>query len=583
MRPGVTIEQARADLQTVGAQLAQAYPDTNTGWGATAVPMHEQTIGNARPALLVLLASVGVVLLMASVNVANLLLARSVSRQQELSVRAALGANRGHLIQQAFTESLLLSCLGGLASLFVLRWGVRVLLALAPPELPRLADVHVDARVVLFTGLVALIVGLVVGIAPALMASRSEVRGALQEAGRGSTGASPARHRLRAGLVVAEIALAVLMTVGAGLLLRSFSRLLSVDPGFTPERLLTLQLNVPDRLTTPDARRAFYEELFTRLQALPGVTAVGGTTRLPLGSTNVSTTVVVEGRNTPTAELPEVEFRRSLHDYFKAMGIAVLRGRGFTRDDTATAPGVAVINQTMARRVFGEADPLGVRIRIGPSPASPWLTIVGVIGDVRHAGLEREPSPEMYVNYLQNPPVSPFLVFRTTGDPAALAEGVRAEMRALSASMPVYDVRTMMEIRSESVAERRFTLLLVGLFGVLALTLAASGVYGVMTLIISERTGELGLRMALGAEPRQMLGLVVGQALGLAATGIIAGLILASAVAPLLAHQLFGVAPLDPITFLGVPLVLFGVALLAALIPAARVMRLDPLTALRHG
>lgn len=582
LRPGVTIEQARADLSTVAAQLAQAYPDSNTGWNATAVPIHEQTVGDIRPALLVLLAGVGVVLLMASVNVANLVLARSVSRQQELSVRVALGANRGRLVQQAFTESLLLSCLGGFAALLVLQWGVQGLVALAPPDLPRIGDVHVDARVVAFTLGMAIVVGTLVGIAPAIAASRPDLRGALQESGRGNAGSSPTRRRLRATLVVAEIALAVVLTIGAGLLLRSYVTLLAVDPGFKPEQLLTLQLNVPDRLTTSDARRAFYEEFFARMEGLPGVTAVGGTTRLPLGSTNVSTTVVVEGRNTPTSELPEVEFRRSMHDYFKAMGIPVLRGRGFTTDDNQSTPAVAVINQTMARRVFGDTDPIGVRIRTGPDSSSPWITIVGVIGDVRHSGLEADPAPEMYINYLQNPPVGPFMVFRTIGDPVALAELVRAEARTLDSSMPIFDVRTMMQVRSESVAERRFTLLLVGLFGLLALALAASGVYGVMALIVSERTGEMGLRMALGAEPRQMVGMVVGQALGLAAIGVVTGVVVALVVAPLLANQLFGVAAIDPVTFAGVPVVLVAVAALAALVPAARAMRLDPVTALRH-
>jgi len=582
LAPGVTLDQARADLSTVATQLAQAYPDSNSGWGATAVSMHDQTVGDVRPALLLLLGGVAVVLLMASVNVANLVLARSVSRQQELSVRIALGANRGRLVQQAFTESLMLSCAGGLAALLVAHLGVQALVALAPADLPRLADIRIDARVVLFTLSVAVATGTLVGLAPALAASRPDLRGALQESTRGSTGASPGRRRLRAALVVVEIALAVVLTVGAGLLLRSFTTVLAVDPGFKPEQLLTLQMNVPDHLTTPDARRAFYEDFFARMEQLPGVTAVGGTTRLPLGSTNVSTTVMVEGRSTPTSELPEVEFRRSMHDYFKAMGIPVLHGRGFTAEDHATAPAVAVINQTMARRVFGTTDPIGVRIRTGPGSTSPWITIVGIIGDVRHSGLEADPAPEMYINYLQNPPVAPFMVFRTTGDPVVLADLVRAEARAQSASMPVFDVRTMLQIRSESVAERRFTLLLVGLFGLLALTLAASGVYGVMALIVSERTGEIGLRMALGAEPRRMVSLVVGHALTLAAIGVGAGLLVALGVAPLIANQLFGVGAWDPITLVAVPIVLVTVAALAALVPAARAMRLDPVTALRH-
>lgn len=582
MKPNVTIDEVRADLLAVARQLEQSYPATNADWGTTIVAAHEQTVGAVRPALLVLLGSVGLVLLMAAVNVANLVLARSLARQSEQATRVALGASRARMVQQSLTESLLLAGAGGVLGLLLTHLGVRGLMAVAPANLPRLAEVSVDLRVVTVTFAISLLSGLIVGLLPALSAAAANPQRVLQEQGRGNTGHA-GRRRLRGALVVAEVALAVLVTAGAGLLLRSFVSLLNVDPGFRPERLLTWQMNIPGRLRTPDERRAFYADFFTRLQALPGVTAIGGTTRLPLGSTSVTTTVDIEGRPRPAAALPEVEFRRSLHHYFEAMGIPILRGRGFTAQDLPTSPPVAVINGTMARRLFPGENPVGQRVRLGPTPTAAWMDIVGVIGDVRHTGLEREPAPELYVHYLQNPPVSPFIVIRTTGDPAGLTETVRAEARAIDKELPLYDMRTMMDVRSASVAERRFILLIVGTFGLLALVLAAVGVYGVMSVLVTERTQEMGIRLALGARGSQVVTLVVGHAARLALLGVAVGLVAAMAAAPLLASQLFGVQPLDPITFAGVPLMLVVVALIAALLPALRAMRLDPMTALRQS
>ncbi len=577
---GTGVEQARAGMAAIASRLEQAYPDTNKGWTTTVTPLHEQVVGAVRPALLVLISGVAVILLMACVNVANLVLARSISRQKELAVRAALGASRWRMMQQALTESLVLALAGALLGLVFVRWGVQALVALAPANLPRVQEVAPDATVLLVTLLVALVTGMLVGIMPALFAGRADVRGALQEGSRGTIG-SRARHQLRATLVVVEIALAVVLTVGAGLLLRSFAGVMMIDPGFKPDNLLTLQLSVPYRLTTADARRAYYAQWFERLEALPGVTAVGGTTRIPLGSTSVTTSVQVEGKVVPMAELPEVEFRRAMHNYFEAMGIPIRRGRGFTADDGPNAPSAVIINEAMARRVFGQADPLGQRIRTGPNPSGAWSTVVGVIGDIRHAGLEADPAPEMYVNYLQNPPVAPFIAIRTSGDPAAMAELVRAEARAFDPTLAVYDIRTMQQIRSESVAERRFLLVLIGAFGLLALILAAVGVYGVMALVVSERTQEVGVRLALGAAPGEVLGMIVRQALTLAGTGVAAGVAVALTLTPLMANQLFGIPSFDPVTFVAVPIVLVVVATLAAIVPARRAMRVDPLTALR--
>jgi predicted permease len=580
LKPGVSPEQAEADLETVAAQLERSYPDTNKGWSATVIPTRDQTVGAARGALLILMAGIACVLLMASVNVANLLLARAIAREKELATRAALGAGWSRLARQLLTESMLFAAAGGMAGLLVMWWGLQFLIALAPPNLPRIDEVAIDWQVLSVACLTTMVTGVLVGLLPAFGAAGVNPQPTLQEHGRGTVGGST-RRRLRAALVVAEIALAVALTTGAGLLLRSFVTVLNVNPGFETEHLLTWQMNIPDRLTTPDQRRAFYEDFFERMEALPGVVAAGGTTRIPLGSTSVSTSVQIDGRAVPLGELPEVQFRRSMHDYFATMGIPVLRGRSFGPDDGPTAPSVAVINETMARRLFPGQDPVGQRVRTGPNPSGPWTTIVGVIGDIRHGGLEEVPEPELYINYLQGPPVSPFIVLRTIGDPAALAETVRAEARTIDADLPLYDIRTMATLRSDTVAQRRFILLLVAAFGVLALGLAGVGVYGVMSLIVGERTREVGVRLALGADPAQLMRMVLGQAATLAGLGATIGLAVTLPLTPLLGNQLYGVGATDPLTVASVPLMLLIIAVLAALLPARRAMRIDPLTALR--
>jgi predicted permease len=425
------------------------------------------------------------------------------------------------------------------------------------------------------------VTGTVVGLVPAIFASRADLRPALQDSNRGTAG-SRSRHRMRTALVVTELALAVVLTVGAGLLLRSFNSVMTLDPGFRPEHLLTMQMTLPTRVSTPDARRAYYAQWFERLEALPGVTAVGGTTRIPLGSTSVTTSVQVESRPLPASELPEVEFRRAMHDYFVAMGIPIKRGRGFTAEDGPNSPPVVLVNEAMARRVFGSDDPIGQHVRTGPGATGPWTTIIGVVGDIRHGGLEEEPQPEFYITYLQGgPPVGPFIVLRTTGDPSLLAETVRAEARRIDKNLPLYDMRTMSTLRSEAVSTRRFVLLIVGAFGALALGLAAIGVYGVMSLIVSERTREVGVRLALGAEPSQLLRMIVMQAAKLAGIGVVIGVIVALPLAPLLDSQLYGIQSFDPMTFISVPVVLLAIAALAALVPARKAMRIDPLAALR--
>jgi predicted permease len=582
LTPGVSLEQARQELAAIATRLAQQYPDTNRGLGSNIVALHDQAVGRVRPALVLLLAGVAFVLLMACVNVANLLLARSVSRQKELAVRAALGAGRRRLLAQMLTESLLLALAGGAFGLGLVWIGVRVLIAIAPPELPRLHEVHPDLTIVVFTALVSILAGLLVGVAPAIAAGRGNVQGILKDASRGVAG-GVRRQRLRAALVVGEITLAVVLTIGAGLLLRSFVALLNVDPGFRAEQLLTLQIQLPSRLgSSPDARRAFYATMFERVKALPGVIAAGGTTRLPLGSTSVSTRVLVEGKVMSASEMPEVELRRAVDDYFLAMGMPILRGRTFSPEDGPTNPPVVVVNQTMARRLWPNQDPIGKRFRVGTNPQTPWSSVIGVVGDLRHSSLDVEPVAEFYIWYLQGPPVAPFIVVRTQGDPAALAAALRAELKAFEKDVAVYDMRTMTEVRSASVAERRFILILALAFGLLALTLAAVGVYGVMALVVSERTPEMGIRLALGAPPIQVLALVVRQGLTLAGAGILLGSVTSMALTPMMAKLLYGVGPLDPVTLAGVPALLFAVALFACAVPARRAMRVDPVTALRY-
>ena len=546
----------------------------------TVRPLHEQTVGALRPALLMLLGGVAVVLLITCINVANVLLARAAGRGRDLAIRSALGASRRRLIQQALTESVLLSFAGGIAGLGVMVLATRGILAVAPSTLPRLGEVSPGLPVVLFALVLSIATGLAVGLIPAFAAANSQAQDTLRDGTRAT--ASSARRRTRAVLIVAEVALAMTLTVCGGLLLRSFVSVLHVDPGFNAEQLLTMQVAVPPRYTDAASRLTFYDDLESRLRALPGVSSVGGTTRLPLGSTNTTTYLEIEGRAVPRAELPEVEMRRAVFDYFSTMGIPVLRGRAFSREDTPDGQPAAVVNAALAARLFPGSDAIGKRVRFASAATpQPWMTVVGVVGNIRHGSLEEVPKPEIYITYRQGPPVVPFVVLRTTGDAAELSGAVRQAVRELGADPPT-DLRTMDAIRSGSVAARRFVLLLVGLFGMLALGLAALGVFGVITLIAAERTTEVGIRLALGATPSQVLALVVGHALKLTAAGIIAGSVVALLLRPVLKAQLFGVGGADPLTYAGVSVALIVTALAASLIPARRAMRVDPAHALRN-
>jgi putative ABC transport system permease protein len=577
---GATPARARDEALTIAKRLEEAYPESNRGLRANVVPLHQQAVGQARAALMLLAAGVGFVFLLACVNVANLLLAQSVGRQKEMAVRAALGARRSRLLRQSITETLLLSGGGAAVGFILVHWTTSAFAAFAPGEIPRLENISPDGWVLAFTIIIALASGLLVGIVPALAASRTNVQGALVESGRGTSSGTGGR-RARAVLVTVEIALAVILTVGAGLLVRSFVRLTGVDAGFSAERLLTLQVTLPAAISTPDARRDFYSRLFARLESVQGVQSVGGTTRIPLASTNVTSRVFVEGRSTGPTDTFEIDFRRAVHHYFRTMGMPILRGRDFNDTDGPSSPQVAIVNQTMARRLWGDDDPVGRKIRMGPADTAPWTEVVGVVGDVHHASLDLPPAPEMYVYYLGTPPVQPFLVLRTTGDPAAVAAAVRADLKNLDKDLSVYDLRTGNELRAAAVSERRFIVALASVFGILALSLAAIGVYGVMALMVTERAQEMGIRLALGADPARVLGLVIGQGLTLATIGIGLGVAVSLGLTPLMSNQLFGVGAIDPITLGSVTALLFAVSLLACAVPARRAMAIDPVTALR--
>jgi putative ABC transport system permease protein len=577
LAPGMSIDRARADLAAIAKRREAEFPDTNTRWGVTVKPIHEQVVGGLRPALLLLFGGVGVVLLITCINVANVLLARAAGRSRDLSVRSALGASRGRLVQQMLVETLLLSCAGGIAGLVVMEIVTKAILAVSPPNLPRLAEVSPGLTVVLFSFGLALVTGLAVGVLPAMSVARTSGHDSLRDGTRATL--SAARRRTRAALIVAEVGLAMALTVCGGLLLRSFTSVLAVDPGFRAENLLTMRVRVPPRYAAREAQVTFYDELDERLRAVPGVVALGGTSRLPLGSSSVTTLLDVEGRPVQQPEAPEVELRRAVLDYFSAMQIPLLQGRTFTREDTMTANPVVVVNEALASQVFPSGNAVGSRVRMGAS-SNPWFTIVGVVGNIKHGSLEEVPRPEIYQTHRQSPPLSPFMVVRTSGEPDQAIAGLRQALRELGVDQPA-DLSTMEAVRSQSVGARRFLVLLVGIFGAVALGLAALGVFGVITLIAAERTSEVGIRLALGATPSQVMQMMLGQAVRLTLAGIVAGTVTALLLAPYIKAQLFGVGATDPVTYLGVTIVLVLAAVLAAYVPARRAMRVDPAEALR--
>ncbi len=579
LRDGEPLGPAVAELKTIADRRAQALPESNTGYGVTVRPLLDQTVGKIRPALILLTTGVGVLLLLTCINIANVLLARASGQRRDQAVRAALGASRTRLLQQALVESVVLSVLGGMAALVVVAIGSTALLAVAPADLPRVTEARVSLPIAFFTLGLSVVVGLLTGLLPAISSARAKPEDGLRDSKRNT---ASARQRLvRSSLVVAEVTLATFLTIGAGLLLRSFAAVLSVDPGFATDHVLTFQVSVPARYASQPARNEFYDELRAKLTSLPGVTAVGGSTRMPLGSTQVSTQLTVEGRSVQSTDLPEVQMRRAVLDFFGTMRIPVIEGRVFNHEDRSAGERLAVVNAALAAKVFPNESPVGRRVQMGANPApDSWLRIIGVVGSVRHSSLEETPQPEIYISHFQGPVMGPFIAVRTTGDAAALASGVRTTLKEMRVDPPS-NVRTMDELRSESVGERRFVLWLVGAFGVVALLLAGVGVYGVISLVVAERTGEVGVRLALGATPGQVWSMLVAQAATLGALGVAIGAGAALVLTPLAAALLFGVSPADPLTFGGVSALLLVIAIVAGALPARRAMRVDPATALR--
>jgi putative ABC transport system permease protein len=584
LRAGVSVAETRAELDAIAMRLEKEHPDSNPGVGAMVESLHADTVGELRRPLLVLSGAVAFVLLIACANVASLVLPRTLARRREVAIRAALGAKRSRLVRQLLTESLLLGFLGGAAGLALAHWGLDGLVSLAPAGTPRLQDIALDGRVLWFSLALSLATGVAFGLAPALSASRGDLRAALHESGR-----SPAlaRHPGARLLVVAEIALSLVLMAGAGLLLESFRHLLSVDPGFDPHDVLTLSVSLPDtRYPRPDQRAGFYAELLERVRILPGVTSAAAITPLPLGDGGMATRFTVEGRPAPAAgQKPRAEYRAVTSGYFETMRIALKKGRALDAGDRRGAPAVAVVNETLVAQVFPGQDPLGQRIRIGigTDESDPRIfEIVGVVGDVRPSGRQAPAPSEIYVPHLQQSWSWMSLVVRTSGDSVAVAGALRREVTALDSEQAVHNLRPLLDLLSESVAAQRFVMALLGAFALLGLALATVGVYGVLSESVERRRGEIGLRLAVGADPAGVLRMVLGQAARLAGAGVVLGLMAAFALTRVMQGMLFGVTATDPATFAVVAGVLAMAALVASYLPARRAARLDPATILRE-
>ncbi|HEV3469187.1 MAG TPA: ABC transporter permease [Pyrinomonadaceae bacterium] len=581
LKDGVTRERAEAELAGIAARLEQTFAATNVGHQIVIVPLHEQLVGDVRPALLVLLGAVGLVLLIACANLANLLLARAEARRKEVAVRAALGASRWRIVRQLLAESVLLSAAGGAAGLLLAVWGVDLLISLDPAGVRRVGEVSLDAGVLAFTVALSLATGVVFGLAPALQASKTDFVETLKEGGRSSSGGRR-RSRLRSTLVASEVALTLVLLVGAGLLVKSFARLLEVDPGLDPRGVLTLDVSLPPA-KYPERQQiaAFYEQLLAEVAALPGVEKAGAVNVLPLGGNDTSNFVQIEGRPPlPSGQALRAGRRNVGADYFGALRIPLKGGRAFAPSDSAEAPPVVVINEAMARAFFAGEDPIGRRIRTGDR--SPWVTVVGVVGDVRHRGLDVETRPEMFFPHAQSPSREMTLAVRTAGDPVALVGPVRERVRAVDRDQPVGNVKTMEAWLAESVASRRFSVLLLAAFALVAAVLAALGIYGVVSYGVAQRTHELGLRIALGARRADVLRLVIRQGMKMTLVGAAVGLAASLALTRVMSGLLYGVSATDPSVYAAVSLLVAAVAFLACYVPARRATRVDPMEALRH-
>jgi putative ABC transport system permease protein len=583
LKPGVTPEQAQAEMNVIGSQLESQYNDFNANWGVNVVPLRKQFTGEIRLALLVLLGAVGMVLLIACANVANLLLARASARQREIAVRAALGAGRWRIVRQLLTESLLLAGVGGLAGLALAWWGTDLLVSLAPPDLLNLPQVKINAVVLGFTMGVSMLTGVIFGLVPALEATRLNLTGSLKESGKNIGGGRRSRM-LRNSLVIAEIALALVLLVGAGLLIRSFARLQGVDPGFNAHNLLTMKVSLPGRKYDTDQKRInFFRQAVAQMQSLPGVESAGAVSFLPFAAPHAGTLVEIEGRpKLPPGQGLGTGVMVSDVNYFRTMQVPLKRGRLFTDQEAAEMRHVVVVNEAFARTNFPGEDPLGKRVTIYMKNDNRPCEIIGVVGDSKHMNLDAEVKPMSYWPHPELSYSGMTLVLRTQGEPTAIANAARDVIRTLDPEQPVADVRTMENLIGTSVARARFNTLLLTIFAIVALLLASLGIYGVMAYSVVRRTHEIGVRMALGASGRDVLRLVVRKGMTLALAGVAIGVAASFALTRLMETLLFNVSATDPLTFAGIPLLLAFVALLACLIPARRAAKVDPMVALRY-
>src|SRR5580658_10231400 len=583
LKPGVTMQQAQADISAIAARLREE-KHRDPSFTISVVPLLEQVVGNVRTAVLIMFGAVALVLLIACTNVANLLLSRATVRQKEIAMRTALGAGRKRVVMQLLTESVLLGLLGGAAGLAIAAGCLFAVRQMHPGNIPRLDELGMDYRVLMFTVGISILTGIVFGLAPALRASRIDLNTALKAGGRGtlSGGLNVKRDKLRGALVIAELAVSLTLLTGAGLLVRSFVRLLSVPPGFNPDHVVSMRIAADGPKYEQGSQRfLFYQNLAQRVLSLPGVTGQGAVSVLPLTPSVSWGGMQVEGY-VPPPNQPElqVDARLATPDYFTTMQIPLTQGRLFSAGDTDKSPQVVLVDQKMADRFWPQGDAVGKRIRRGDK--SPWLTIAGVVGIVKQYGLDTDTRMVVYYAHSQHPGGSMFLVARTTSEPAALADAIVQQVRAIDPDVPVYDIATMVQRVHESVARQRFAMTMLGAFAAFAMILAAVGVYGVMSFLVTQGTPDIAIRMALGAQRKSILSLVFRQGMALASIGVVAGLIGAYSLTRLMGGLLFGVSARDPLTFAGVTVLLMMAALSACYFPARRAMRVDPMVALRE-
>ncbi|HKS41991.1 MAG TPA: ABC transporter permease [Blastocatellia bacterium] len=583
LKSGVTVEQTREGMEIVAVNLEKQYPDSNTGNRIQIVPALESVVQSIRPALRVLLGAVGFVLLIACANVANLLLARATARQKEIAIRTALGASRWRIIRQLLTESVLLSIFGGTFGLLLANWGVKLIIAISPNQIPRAREIGLDNRVLAFTIGVSVLTGIIFGLVPALQMSKPDLNETLKDAGRGSTGK---RHVLRSALVVAEVALTLVLLVGAGLMIRSFYRLQQVDPGFNYDNLLTFNISLPQKKYAEDAQKInFYDQITEKIRALPGVQMVGLASGLPLGNNGWQTSFVVDGQPPPEpGQTPLTEAAAASPDYFRAMNITLLKGRGFTEQDTKDAQRVAIIDEEFARRYWPGEEAVGKRIRPGGNnPSNPLAEVVGIVRRVKMDGLNEDSNRvQSYYPFRQLAFGGMTVVVKTSAEPVSIVSAVRQQVLSVDPDQPIYNVNTMEQLRADSIEQEKLNLTLLGIFAAVALILAAVGIYGVMAYSVTQRTHEIGIRMALGARQSDVLGMVIRQGMKLAMGGLVIGIGGAWLATRAMASLLFGVSATDTVTFIAVPIVLAVVALVACAVPARRATKVDPMIALRY-